>query len=186
MERTQSRDVDASTWADEHRRKVRGRHGRRDATPSSKPAEATSKATGAEKEPYSDWIEETEQEQEQKQEPAQPPQIKRRAHGHDLGPLYDSARGNRGLLGRRNSRGSRYQHVGQRVPQRERFPANSLHRLLPAEWFSFCAFCSVSQLVLLVLLSDFLRVIARHSGFVFIHQNVSGCTGLIPAIPGVK
>ena len=108
MERTQSRDVDASTWADEHRRKVRGRHGRRDATPSSKPAEATSKATGAEKEPYSDWIEETEQEQEQKQEPAQPPQIKQRAHGHDLGPLYDSARGNRGQLGRRNSRGSRY------------------------------------------------------------------------------
>ena len=25
-------------------------------------------------------------------------------------------------------------HVGQRVPQRERFPPNSLHRLLPAEW----------------------------------------------------
>ena len=66
--------------------------------------------------------------------PHSPPQIKRRAHGHDLGPLYDSARGNRGQLGRRNSRGSRYQHVGQRVPQRERFPANSLHRLLPAEW----------------------------------------------------
>ena len=28
MERTQSRDVDASAWADEHRSKVRGRHGR--------------------------------------------------------------------------------------------------------------------------------------------------------------
>ena len=71
---------------------------------------------------------------ESEQKPTQPPQIKRRAHGHDLGPLYDSAGGNRGQLGRRNSRGSRYQHVGQRVPKRERFPPNSLHRLLPQEW----------------------------------------------------
>ena len=52
--------------------------------------------------------------------------------------------------------------------------------------YMYNLFCSVSQLVLLVLLSGFLRVIGRHSGFVFIHQNDSGCTGLIPAIPGVK
>ena len=39
MERTQSQDVDASTWADEHRCKVRGRHRRRDAAPSNKPPE---------------------------------------------------------------------------------------------------------------------------------------------------
>ena len=135
MERTQSTDVDASSWADEHRRQIRGHHGHRDAETTSQPAEETTqkptqKSKAAEPEPYSDWLEETESEQK----PTQPPQIKRRAHGHDLGPLYDSARGNRGQLGRRNSRGSRYQHVGQRVPKRERFPPNSLHRLLPAEW----------------------------------------------------
>ena len=60
MERTQSQDVDASTWADEYRRKVRGRHGRRNAAPSNKPAEETREAPGAQKEPYSDWIELTE------------------------------------------------------------------------------------------------------------------------------
>ena len=139
MERTQSQDVDASTWASEHRRKVRGRHGRRDTGPDHRFIEEVRDASREQKEQtYSDWVEETEPEQEQQQEQEQEPpratQFKRRDHGHDLGPLHISTRGNRGQLGRRNSRGGRYQHVGQRIPQRERLPPNSLHRLLPEYW----------------------------------------------------
>ena len=120
MERTQSQDVDASSWANEHRRKVRGRHGRRDTGPDHRFIEEVREAAREQKEAYSDWVEETEpeQEQEQEQEPPRATQIKRRDHGHDLGPLHVSARGNRGQLGRRNSRGSRYKHVGRRRAQR--------------------------------------------------------------------
>ena len=107
MERTQSQDVDASTWASEHRRKVRGRHGRRDTGPEHRFIEEVREAARAQKEQtYSDWVEETEPEQEQQQEQEQEPpratQIKRRDHGHDLGPLHVSARGNRGQLGSSN------------------------------------------------------------------------------------
>ena len=68
MERTQPQDVDASTWANEHRRKVRGRNGRRDTGPSHRFIEEVREAAREQKEPYSDWIEETEQEPEPEQE----------------------------------------------------------------------------------------------------------------------
>ena len=117
IERTQSQDVDASAWADEHRRKVRELHGRRDTGPEhNKYIEEVREVARAQKDQaISDWVEETEPEPEQEQEPTRTTQIKRRDHGYDLGPLHISARGNRDQLGRRNSRGERYQHVGQRV-----------------------------------------------------------------------
>ena len=74
MERTQSTDVDASAWADEHRRQIRGHHGHRNTETSQPAEETTQKPTPkpqADPEPYSDWLEETESEPK----PTQPPQI---------------------------------------------------------------------------------------------------------------
>ena len=60
----------------------------------------------------------------------------RRDNVNPVGTPHVSARGNRVQLGRRNSRSARYQHVGQRggLPKCDRFPANSLHNLLPGDW----------------------------------------------------
>ena len=141
MERFQSRDMDASAWADAHRAKIRGRNGavRSRGTTAEHPIieEVRQAARGQMGQAVSDWLKETEPEQEQ--EPEAPQTQSRRTQRGDnentLRPVLLSARGNHGQLGRRNSRGARYQHVGQRgVPQRKRLPPNSLHRLLPEDW----------------------------------------------------
>ena len=138
MERCQSRDVDASTWADEHRAKVRGRDRavrHRGPGPEHHLIEEVRQAAREQKgQVVSDWLEEPEPEQEQEQEPTQRKEQRdwRRDNENTVGPVLIGSGSNRGQLGRRNSRGARYQHVGQwGVPQRERLPPNSLHRLLP-------------------------------------------------------
>ena len=80
-------------------------------------------------------IEESEPEPEP-DKPIQEGRTQRRDNSNSVGTADISARSNRGQLGRRNIRGARYQHVGQRggVSQHDRFPANSLHRLLPEDW----------------------------------------------------
>ena len=81
-----------------HRRKVRGRDGRRDKGREHAYIKEVREAARAQKN-LKNWVEETEPEQEQEQE-QEPPQIaernRRRDHGNPIGPIHVSARGNRG------------------------------------------------------------------------------------------
>ena len=75
MERCESRDMDASAWADEHRAKIRGRNGavRRRGTTAEHPIieEVRQAARGQMGQAVSDWLKETEPEQEQEPEAPQ-------------------------------------------------------------------------------------------------------------------
>ena len=75
MECCQSRDVDASAWADDHRTKIRGHDGavpRRGATAEHPLIEEVRQAARKQKgQAVSDWLKETEPEQEQEPEPTQ-------------------------------------------------------------------------------------------------------------------
>ena len=78
MERTQSWDVAASTWADKHRNKVRGRHGRRDIQREHVFIEEVHQAAREQKgQVVPDWVEETEQEQEQEPSPREDQHFRR-------------------------------------------------------------------------------------------------------------
>ena len=132
-------DLDASAWADAQRSKDRGHHGQvgRQGAANSREhtfiGEVRQAAQKQKENKVLDWLEEPEPE---------PEEVKhsggnaRRHHVNTVGAASNSSRGHRGQLGRRKSRGNRYQHAGQRgrVSQRDRLPANSFHRLLPEEW----------------------------------------------------
>ena len=103
-----------------------------ESTPSSR---RSSKRRDSRRDRQSDWIEEPEPEPEPtKHRPGG--KTERRDHQDALGSANVSTGSYRDQLGRRNSRGSRYQHVGQLggVSQHDRLPPNSLHRLLPKDW----------------------------------------------------
>ena len=123
MERCQSSALDAFAWADAHRAQVRGRDRqiRRRGAAGEHPfieevRQAARQQTG---QADSDWLDEPEPEPEQEPEPEpkKHPKEGRTQRGDNtdaVGTTNVGTRGHRGQLGRCNSRGARYQHVGQR------------------------------------------------------------------------
>ena len=91
----------------------------------------------------SEWIEESEPEPEEVEiaEPCAAGQEQRHL-GDSFGAAGNSTRGNRGQLGRGNSRESRYQNVGQRGRVSQRV---SLHRLLPDKWGQGKRQCAINR-----------------------------------------
>ena len=92
MERTQSRDVNASAWADEHRNKIRVRDrtvGHRDHKGEHALIEEVRQAAREQKgQIVPDWVEETEPEPEQEPTPREDQNVRRGDNRNSVGTLH--------------------------------------------------------------------------------------------------